>query len=199
MFSSPATFRSSPPTSSGSARTAYGQDTLAEGSMSDLSLEFAGKDRKASRPARTAYGQDAFTKGSMSDLSSKFAGKDRKNSRPTQTAPLQDIKVEDHCKSAGFVRASGQQRSKFVGVVTIFDLARCVQREGENPRDYLARWLRIRADLAHYPNDDAIYHFVEGLVLEICPRGNNKYSYYYIFVFMINVYIHTIMVLTRKR
>ena len=76
---------------------------------------------------------------------------------------MQDIKVEDHCKSAGFVRASGQQRSKFVGVVTIFDLARCVQREGENPRDYLARWLRIRVDLANYPNDDAIYHFVEGL------------------------------------
>ena len=99
----------------------------------------------------------------MSDLSSEFAGKDRKNSRPTQTAPVHDIKVEDHCKSAGFVRAFGQQRSKFVGVVTIFDLARCVYREGENPRDYLARWLRIRADLANYPNDDAIYHFVEGL------------------------------------
>ena len=114
----------------------------------------------ASRPARTAYGQDTFAEGSMSDLSSEFAGKDRKNSRPTQTAPVQDIKVEDHCKSAGFVRASGQQRSKFVGVVTIFDLARCVQREGENPRDYLARWLRIRADLAHYPNDDAMYYFV---------------------------------------
>ena len=145
------------------ARTAYGQDTFAEGSMSDLSSEFAGKDRKNSRPARTAYGQDTFAEGSMSDLSSEFAGKDRKNSRPTQTAPVQDIKVEDHCKSAGFVRASGQQRSKFVGVVTIFDLARCVQREGENPRDYLARWLRIRADLANYPNDDAIYHFVEGL------------------------------------
>src|SRR3954464_11969678 len=24
-------------------------------------------------------------------------------------------------------------------------------------------WLRIRADLANYPNDDAIYHFLEGL------------------------------------
>src|SRR3954471_11992773 len=35
-------------------------------------------------------------------------------------------------------------------------------------------------------------------VLEICARGNNKYSYYYIFVFMINVYIHAIIVLTRK-
>src|SRR3954471_13571240 len=145
------------------AWSAYGQDTFTEGSMSDLSSEFAGKDRKNSRPARTAYGQDTFAEGSMSDLSSEFAGKDRKNSRPTQTAPVQDIKVADHCKSAGFVRASGQQRSKFVGVVTIFDLARCVQREGEDPRDYLARWLRIRADLAHYPNDDAIYHFVEGL------------------------------------
>src|SRR3954468_22439262 len=145
------------------ARTAYGQDTLAEGSMSDLSSEFAGKDRKASRPARTAYGQDTFTEGSMSDLSSEFAGKDQKNSRPTQTAPVQDIKVEDHCKSAGFVRASGQQRSKFVGVVTIFDLVRCVQREGENPRDYLARWLCIRADLANYPDDNALYHFVGGL------------------------------------
>src|SRR3954467_6254821 len=71
--------------------------------------------------------------------------------------------VENCCKSVGFVRASGQQRSKFVGVVTNFDLARCIQREGENPRDYLARWLRIRADLAHYPSDDAMYHFVEGL------------------------------------
>src|SRR4051812_28849076 len=117
----------------------------------------------ASRPARTAYGQDTFTEGSMSDLSLEFAGKDRKNSRPTQTALVQDITVENRCKSAGFARASGQQRSKFVGVVTIFDLACCVQREGENPRDYLARWLRIRADLAHYPNDDAMYHFVEGL------------------------------------
>ena len=99
----------------------------------------------------------------MSDISSEFAGEDRKNSRPTQTARVQDITVEDHYKSAGFVHASGQQRSKFVGMVTIFDLARCVQREGENPRDYLARWLRIRANLANYPNDDAIYHFVEGL------------------------------------
>src|SRR3954468_21375781 len=98
----------------------------------------------------------------MLDLSSEFVGKDQKNSRPTQTSPVQDITVEDHCKSAGFVRASGQQRSKFVGVVTIIDLARCIQREGETPRVYLARWLRIRADLAHYPNDDAIYHFVEG-------------------------------------
>src|SRR3954465_2273906 len=145
------------------ARTAYGQDTFAEGSMSDLSSEFAGKDQKNSRIARTAYGQDTFAEGSMSDLSLEFAGKDRKNSRPTQTAPTQDITVEDHCKSAGFVRASGQQRSKFVGVVTIFDLARCVQREGENPRDYLARWLRIRADLANYPDDNALYHFMEGL------------------------------------
>ena len=34
------------------------------------------------------------------------------------------------------------------------------------------------------------------LLLEICPRGNNKSSYYYIFVFMINVYIHAIIVLT---
>ncbi|MEI4927709.1 hypothetical protein Q8G50_34895, partial [Klebsiella pneumoniae] len=36
------------------------------------------------------------------------------------------------------------------------------------------------------------------MLLEICPRGNNKCSYYYIFVFMINVYIHAIIVLTRK-
>src|SRR3954471_22955669 len=99
----------------------------------------------------------------MSDLSLEFAGKDRKNSRPTQTAPVQDIKVEDRCKSAGFAHASGHQRSKFVGVVTIFDLARCIQREGENPHDYLSRWLHIRSDLAHYPNDDAMYHSVEGL------------------------------------
>src|SRR3954462_11253320 len=35
-------------------------------------------------------------------------------------------------------------------------------------------------------------------MLEICPRGNNKCSYYYIFVFMINVYIHAITVLTRN-
>src|SRR4051812_17837248 len=40
------------------ARTAYGMDTFAEGSMSDLSSEFADKDQKASRPARTSYGQD---------------------------------------------------------------------------------------------------------------------------------------------
>src|SRR3954462_10579460 len=84
----------------------------------------------ASTPARTAYWQDTFAEGSMSNLSSEFAGKDQKNSRPTQTAPVQDIKVEDHCKSAGLVRASGQQRSKLVGMVTIFDLACCVQREG---------------------------------------------------------------------
>src|SRR4051812_37334767 len=81
--------------------------------MSDVSSEFAGKDRKAPRPARTAYRLDMFVEGSMSDLSSEFADKDQKNSRPTQTAPVQDIKVEDHCKSAGFVRASGKQRSKF--------------------------------------------------------------------------------------
>src|SRR4051812_45038873 len=99
----------------------------------------------------------------MSDLSSEFAGKDRKTSTPTQTTHEQDIKVEDHRKSAGFARASRQQRSKFIGMVTIFDLARCVQREGENPRDYLARWLRIQADLANYPDDNALYHFVEGL------------------------------------
>src|SRR3954468_20206443 len=99
----------------------------------------------------------------MLDLSSEFVGKDQKNSRPTQTAPVQDITVEDRCKSASFIRASGNQRSKFVGVVTIFDLACCIQREGENPCDYLASWLRIWADLAHYPNDDAMYHFVEGL------------------------------------
>src|SRR3954463_1606000 len=80
----------------------------------------------ASRPARTAYRQDMFAEGSMSDLSSEFAGKDQKNSRPTQTAPVQDITTEDHYKSAGFVRASRQQRSKFVGVVIIFDLACCV-------------------------------------------------------------------------
>ena len=36
------------------------------------------------------------------------------------------------------------------------------------------------------------------VVLEICPRGNNKCSYYYIFVFMINVYIHSIIVLTEN-
>src|SRR3954468_19292203 len=105
----------------------------------------------ASRPAQTAYGQDTFAKGSMSDLSLEFAGKDRKNSRPTQTALVQDITVEDRCKSTGFARASGQQRSKFVGVVTIFDLARGFQREGETPHDSLAGWLRIRADLGHYP------------------------------------------------
>src|SRR4051812_30341405 len=62
----------------------------------------------ASRPARTAYRQDTLAEGSMSDLSSEFSGKDRKNSRPTQTAPVLDIKVEDHCKSVGFVRASRQ-------------------------------------------------------------------------------------------
>src|SRR3954468_17340099 len=45
-----------------------------------------------------------------------------------------------------------------VGVVTIFDLAHCVKREGENPRDYLAGWLHIQADLTDYPNDDAMYH-----------------------------------------
>src|SRR4051812_27739840 len=101
--------------------------------------------------------------GSKSDLSPEFADLDRKNSRPTQTAPMQKIMVENRYKSTGFAHASGKQKSHFVGMVTIFDLARCVQREGENPRDYLARWLRIRADLAHYPNDDAIYHFVEGL------------------------------------
>ena len=59
------------------ARTAYEQDTFAEGSMSDLSSEFADKDRKASRPTRTAYGQDTFAEGSMSDLSSEFADKDQ--------------------------------------------------------------------------------------------------------------------------
>src|SRR4051812_31766385 len=99
------------------ARTAYGMDTFVEGSTSDLSSEFSGKDRKGSRPARTAYGQDTFAEGSTLDLSSKFAGKDWKNPRPTQTAPVQDIKVEDHCKSAGFVRTFGQQRSKFISVV----------------------------------------------------------------------------------
>src|SRR4051812_15209732 len=117
----------------------------------------------ASRPAQTAYGPNTFAEGMMSDLSLEIANKDRKNLRLTQTAPVQDITVEDRCKSAGFVRASGQQRLKFIGVVTIFDLARCIQREGENPRDYIARWLRIRADLAHYPNDNSLYHFVEGL------------------------------------
>src|SRR4051812_43465628 len=66
----------------------------------------------ASRPARTAYGQDMFAEGSMEDLSLEFSNKDQKNSRPIQTAPVQDITVEDHCKSAGFVHASGQQRSK---------------------------------------------------------------------------------------
>ena len=35
-------------------------------------------------------------------------------------------------------------------------------------------------------------------MLEICPRGNNRSGYYYIFVFMINVYIHAIIVLNRK-
>ena len=34
------------------------------------------------------------------------------------------------------------------------------------------------------------------LMLEICPRGNNKSFYCYILVFMINVYIHAIIVLT---
>src|SRR3954464_13590405 len=64
------------------ARTAYGLDTFAEGSMSDISSEFSDKDRKASRPARTAYGLDTFAEGSMSDLSSEFVGKDRKAPRP---------------------------------------------------------------------------------------------------------------------
>src|SRR4051812_22934884 len=77
--------------------------------------------RGESRPALNAYGKDTFAEGSMLDLSLEFASKDLKNSRPTQTAHVQDIMVEDRCKSAGFVRASGQQRSKFVGVVTIFD------------------------------------------------------------------------------
>src|SRR3954468_7374016 len=80
-----------------------------------------------SRPTRTANGQDTFAEGSMSDLSSEFADKDRKNSTPTQTAPMQDTTVEDRCKSVGFACVSGQQRSKFVRVVTIFDLARCMQ------------------------------------------------------------------------
>src|SRR3954463_60261 len=40
------------------ARTAYRQDTFAEGSMSDLSSEFAGQDRKNSRPTQTAPVQD---------------------------------------------------------------------------------------------------------------------------------------------
>src|SRR4051812_27517816 len=74
------------------ARTAYGLDMFAEASMSDLSSEFTGKDRKASRPTRTAYGLDTFAEGSMSDLSSEFAGKDRKSSRPTQTAPCAGYK-----------------------------------------------------------------------------------------------------------
>src|SRR3954454_19955447 len=39
-----------------------------------------------------------------------------------------------------------------------FPLQRRDLTEGETPRDYLARWLHIRAALAHYPNDDAIYH-----------------------------------------
>src|SRR3954470_10869082 len=60
------------------------------------SLEVGG----ASRPARTAYGQDTLAEGLKSDLSLEFAGIDRKNSRPTQTAPVQDIMVEDRCKSA---------------------------------------------------------------------------------------------------
>src|SRR4051812_4428434 len=60
----------------------------------------------ASRPARTAYGKDMFAEGSMSDLSLEFASKDRKNSRPTQIAPMQEITVEDCCKSAGFAHAS---------------------------------------------------------------------------------------------
>src|SRR3954465_15086708 len=41
------------------------------------------------------------------------------------------------------------------------------------------------------PEDDNM-----SIMLEICPRGNNKCIYYYIFVFMINVYIHAIIVLT---
>src|SRR4051812_44242531 len=36
------------------ARTSYGQDTFMEGSMLNLSLEFADKDRKNSRPTQTA-------------------------------------------------------------------------------------------------------------------------------------------------
>jgi selenocysteine lyase/cysteine desulfurase len=99
----------------------------------------------------------------MLDLSLEISDKDRKNSRPTQTAHVQDITVQDRCKSTGFACVSGQQRSKSVGVVTIFDLARCVHRDGENPQDYLARWLCIQANLAHYNNDNVVYHFVEGL------------------------------------
>src|SRR4051812_36678806 len=45
--------------------------------------------------------------------------------------------------------------AQFVGIVTIFDLALCVHRYGESPRD-LARCLRLRADLEGYPSEDAI-------------------------------------------
>src|SRR3954466_9159350 len=104
----------------------------------------------------------------MSNLSSEFAGKDRKNSRPTQTAPMQDIKVEDRCKSAGFARASGHQRSKFVGVVTIFDLARCVQREGENPGDYLVEFLRENRDIFTWQPAD-----MKGVARELAEHSLN--------------------------
>ena len=56
------------------------------------------------------------------------------------------------------------RRSHFVGVVTIFDLARCVQRDGESPREYLARWIRVRETLEGDHADELVYHFVEGLM-----------------------------------
>src|SRR3954464_11411543 len=37
-------------------------------------------------------------------------------------------------------------------------------------------WLRIRADLANYPNDDAIYHFVEGLAHGTLLRHSQRWQ-----------------------
>src|SRR3954468_24911777 len=163
-------FRSSLPTSSGSQqrRTLRGVRSF----LSETSTSSLAKPTRALVPWESEEHQGPHGPPTGRILSRKdqsrislrsLPAKIRKIPRPTQTAHVQDIMVEDHCKSAGFVRASGQQRSKFVGVVTIFDLVRCVQREGENPRDYLARWLHIRADLANYPDDNALYHFVEGM------------------------------------
>src|SRR3954465_1490857 len=41
-------------------------------------------------------------------------------------------------------------------------------------------------------------YFWHLMLLEICPRGNNKVGYYHIFILMINVYIPCIIVLTEN-
>jgi len=46
------------------------------------------------------------------------------------------------------------RRSHFVGVIAIFNMARCVQRDEEPPREYLARWMRVRE-----PLEGGEYHF----------------------------------------